>query len=296
MELRRYLNEKKKIIDNALERYLPEDEGPAQDLVKAMRYSLFAGGKRLRPILCIASAEAVGGTFDTVLPAACALEFIHTYSLIHDDLPVMDDDELRRGMPTNHMVFGEAVALLAGDGLLTEAFRLMCSGELVRAVSAESVVKVVGIVAKAAGYKGMVAGQVADIQAENKKADKELVDFIHMHKTAALITASVVCGAILGGGTDGQVKALSAYGKDIGLAFQISDDLLDVEGDPEAMGKPIGSDKKKGKATYPSVLGVSRSKEIQNTLVREAVSALSIFDSSADPLREIAYYIVKRMK
>ena len=296
MELKKYLSEKKKIIDEALDRYLPKEDGPAQDLIKAMRYSLFAGGKRLRPILCIASAEAVGGSLDAVLPAACALEFIHTYSLIHDDLPVMDDDELRRGLPTNHMVFGEAVALLAGDGLLTEAFRLMCSAELVKRAPAESIVRVVELVAEAAGYKGMVAGQVADIQAEGKQADRELVDFIHMHKTAALITASVVCGAILGGATETQVEALRAYGRGIGLAFQISDDLLDVEGDAEAMGKPTGSDEKKGKATYPSVLGVSKSKEIQNTLVGEAVSALSMFDHSADPLREIAYYIVRRKK
>ncbi len=296
MDLKQYLGEKKRIIDQALERYLPESEGPAGDLIKAMRYSLFAGGKRLRPILCLASAEAVGGSVDPVLPTACALEYIHTYSLIHDDLPVMDDDELRRGVPTNHMVFGEAVALLAGDGLLTEAFRLMCSPEAVRGIPPEAIVKVVEIVAEAAGYRGMVAGQVADIQAEGKEASKDLVDFIHMHKTAALITASVVCGAIIGGGSNDQVRALRAYGKAIGLAFQISDDLLDVEGDPEAMGKPTGSDERKGKATYPSLMGISRSKKIQNTLVGEAVTALSTFDNKADPLREIAYYIVRRKK
>ncbi|HDG97727.1 MAG TPA: polyprenyl synthetase family protein [Desulfobacterales bacterium] len=296
MELKQYLIEKKRVIDQALERYLPECGGPAGDLIKAMRYSLFAGGKRLRPILCIASAEAVGGSQDSALPAACALEFIHTYSLIHDDLPVMDDDELRRGVPTNHIIFGEAVALLAGDGLLTEAFRLMCSSESLKSVSAESIVKVVELVAEAAGYKGMVGGQVADIQAERKKADKNLVDFIHTHKTAALITASVVCGGIIGGGTERQVKALRAYGKGIGLAFQISDDLLDVEGDAEAMGKPTGSDERKGKATYPSLLGIPRSKEIQDKLVNEAVEALNIFDDKADPLREIAYYIVRRKK
>ena len=296
MDLKQYLGEKKRIIDQALERYLPESEGPAGDLIKAMRYSLFAGGKRLRPILCLASAEAVGGSVAPVLPTACALEYIHTYSLIHDDLPVMDDDELRRGVPTNHMVFGEAVALLAGDGLLTEAFRLMCSPEAVRGIPPEAIVKVVEIVAEAAGYKGMVAGQVADIQAEGKEASKDLVDFIHMHKTAALITASVVCGAIIGGGSNDQVRALRAYGKAIGLAFQISDDLLDVEGDPEAMGKPTGSDERKGKATYPSLMGISRSKKIQNTLVGEAVTALSTFDNKADPLREIAYYIVRRKK
>ncbi len=296
MDLKEYLSEKRRMIDLALEQYLPEDEGPAADLIKAMRYSLFAGGKRLRPILCLASAEAVGGAAERAVPTACALEYIHTYSLIHDDLPVMDDDELRRGVPTNHMVFGEAVALLAGDGLLTEAFRLMCSPEAIRGIPPEAIIKVVEIVAEAAGYRGMVAGQVADIQAEGKEASKELLDFIHMHKTAALITASVLCGAIIGGGSEDQVSALRTYGRGIGLAFQISDDLLDVEGDPEAMGKPTGSDARKGKATYPSLLGIPRSKEIQNALVGEAVTALSIFDNKADPLREIAYYIVRRKK
>lgn len=296
MDLKKYLAEKKRVIDGALEKYLPEVEGPARDLVRAMRYSLFAGGKRLRPILCIASAEAVGGRQEAVLPAACALEFIHTYSLIHDDLPAMDDDELRRGMPTSHKVFGEALALLAGDGLLTEAFRLLCSGDLLAHIPPESVVRVVELVAEAAGYKGMVGGQVADIQAEGKPADKETIDFIHSHKTAALITASVVAGAIMAGGDSGQIEALRTYGKGIGLAFQISDDLLDVEGDTEAMGKTAGSDERKGKATYPAVVGLKRSREIQNELVREAVGALEAFDQRANPLREIAYYIVRRKK
>ena len=296
MNLKEYLSQKKKVIDLALQKYLPERKGLAADLIKAIRYSLFAGGKRLRPILCIASAEAVGGNMESVMPAACALEFIHTYSLIHDDLPVMDDDDLRRGMPTNHKVFGEAVALLAGDGLLTEAFRLMCSKDLLAHVPAESVVRVVEVVAEGAGCTGMVAGQVADIQAEGQKATKDVVDFIHEHKTAALITASVVSGAVLGGGNPRQIEALRTYGKGIGLAFQISDDLLDVEGDTNSMGKTVGSDERKGKATYPAVVGLERSKEIQNELVQRAVSAIEAFDQEADPLREIAYYIVRRRK
>jgi len=296
MDLKQYLVEKKKIVDRALDRYLPEGAGPAADLVKAMRYSLFAGGKRLRPILCMASAEAVGGHGASVLPAACALELIHTYSLIHDDLPAMDDDDMRRGQPTSHKVFGEALALLAGDGLLTEAFRLICSEELLKAIPAESVVKVVSLVAEAAGYKGMVAGQVADIQAEGRPADKALVDFIHTHKTGALITAAVVGGGIVGGGGESQIAVLRSYGRKVGLAFQISDDLLDVEGDSEAMGKTTGSDIRKGKATYPALLGISRSKEIQKGLVEEAIASLDIFDERADPLREIARYIIERKK
>ncbi|MDP6178675.1 MAG: polyprenyl synthetase family protein, partial [Desulfatiglandales bacterium] len=231
MNIKAYLSEKKAIVDRALEGYFPESEGPASAVINAMRYSLFAGGKRLRPILCMAGAEAVGGEARNALPVACALELIHTYSLVHDDLPLMDDDDIRRGKPTNHKVFGEAIALLAGDGLLTEAFRLMSSTELNERISPHIILKVISLIAGAAGYPGMVGGQVADIQSEGKGVDFSTVEFIHRHKTGDLISASVSSGALIGGGTERAVETIASYGGKVGLAFQISDDILDVEGD-----------------------------------------------------------------
>jgi geranylgeranyl diphosphate synthase type II len=293
MDLKAYLHDKRALVDEALKAVFPAPQGPSADVVRAMTYSLFAGGKRLRPILCIGGAEAVGKEGRTVLPFACSLELIHTYSLIHDDLPVMDNDDLRRGKPTNHKVFGEAVALLAGDGLLTEAFRLMAgtSGVVPRAL-----LKVIRLVGSAAGYQGMVGGQVVDIQSEGKPVDSSLVEFIHSHKTGALIRASVTSGAILGEGTDEQVKAISSYGEKIGLAFQIADDILDVEGDSETMGKGVGGDARKKKITFPAAVGLQKAKEIQGRLVEEALGALKAFDEKADPLRRIAVYIIERKK
>jgi len=295
-DLKVYLSEKKAIVDRALEVYLSEPEGPTYDLISAMRYSVFAGGKRLRPILCIAGSEAVGKAGMDVLPVACALELIHTYSLIHDDLPVMDDDNFRRGKATNHKIFGEAVALLAGDGLLTEAFGLMTRSELLERISTDLILKVIDMIAHAAGYRGMVGGQVVDIQSEGKEVDFSVVEFIHTHKTGALITASVTSGAILGGGNETQLKAITSYGKKIGLAFQISDDILDVEGDSKTIGKSAGADERKGKITYPTVVGLSRSKEIQSELVEEAIDSLRAFDHKAEPLRRIARFIIERKK
>ena len=261
-----------------------------------MRYSLFAGGKRLRPILCLAGAASVGGEERGVLPVACALELIHTYSLIHDDLPVMDDDDLRRGKPTNHKVYGEAMALLAGDGLLTEAFHMMALFETPPAKDPGMIQKVIGLIAQAAGYGGMVGGQVVDIQSEGKEVDLETVQFIHARKTGALLGVSVTAGAILGGGNDEQVAAIRAYGRKIGLAFQIADDILDIEGDTAVLGKAVGGDARKKKITYPSVLGLQRSKQIQTEMVKQAIAALDLFNHSADPLRSIAKYIIERKK
>lgn len=295
-DLKSYLSEKKAIVDRALEIYIPEPEGPASDLIKAMKYSLFAGGKRLRPILCLAGTEAVGGTETDCLAVACALELIHTYSLIHDDLPMMDDDDLRRGKPTSHKVFGEAVALLAGDGLLTEAFNLMTRTDLTKDVAPQVMLKVISLISRASGYNGMVGGQVVDIQSERKSLDFPLVEFIHTHKTGALITASVTSGAMLGRGDESQVRAITSYGRKIGLAFQVSDDILDIEGDSNIMGKKVGADQEKGKITYPSVLGLKKSKEIQSELVEEAIESLRIFDHAAEPLRRIALYIIERKK
>jgi geranylgeranyl diphosphate synthase type II len=296
MDIKTYLSQKKAIVDRALNDCFIGADALLSDLTESMRYSLLAGGKRLRPILCIAGAEAVGGSDADVLPIACALELIHTYSLIHDDLPVMDNDDLRRGRPTNHKVFGEAVALLAGDGLLTEAFHLMTAATLAPKVSAEAIIKVIGVIARAAGYQGMIGGQMVDIQSEGRKADPSLVEFIHTHKTGALIAASVTSGAILAGGDQAQIEAITSYGEKIGLTFQIADDILDIEGDSISMGKRPGGDEQRGKITYPSAVGLTRSKDIEAGLSRAAILSLQAFDGKADPLRQIAGYIIERKK
>jgi geranylgeranyl diphosphate synthase type II len=297
MDLKPYLAQKRAKVDEALKGVFPSPGGPAAEVVKSMTYSLFAGGKRLRPILCIAGAEAVGGQGRTVLPVACALELIHTYSLIHDDLPVMDNDDLRRGKPTNHKVFGEAVALLAGDGLLTEAFRLMSSpAGPDPSPDPRALLRVIRLVGEAAGYDGMVGGQVVDIRSEGKQVEPATLEFIHTHKTGALIAASVTAGAILGGGRDDEVEAIALYGRHIGLAFQVADDILDVEGDSAKLGKGVGGDARKKKVTYPSVLGLGASKEQQKSMVGKALDALRHFDEKAEPLRAIAQYIIERKK
>ena len=295
-DLKAYLLERRTQVDSALDEYVPKVDGLTADLIEAMRYSLFAGGKRLRPILCMAGAEAVGGEGQHVLPVACALELIHTYSLIHDDLPLMDDDDLRRGKPTNHKVFGDAIALLAGDGLLTEAFSLMTSPVTTGEIAPDRLLEAIRMISGAAGPGGMVGGQVVDMQWEGKKADLETVKFLHTHKTGALIKASVVSGTIVTGAPEAQVRSVLSYGKKIGLAFQISDDILDVEGDSETMGKMAGADEEKGKTTYPSVLGLGESKKVQSVLVQEAVQDLKAFGERAEPLRQIAYYIIERKK
>lgn len=296
MDFKDYLDEKRVMVEEALEGIFPDPEGPAADIISAMRYSLFAGGKRLRPILCMAGAEAVGGEAKDVLPVACALELIHTYSLIHDDLPVMDDDDMRRGKPTSHKVFGEAVAVLAGDGLLTKAFHVMTGADFVKRVRPNALLAVIARIAQAAGYEGMVGGQVVDIQSEGKEVDPSIVEFIHTRKTAALISASVVSGAVLVGAEEDQVQALDSYGQNIGLAFQVSDDILDIEGDSRELGKIVGSDARQEKITYPAVLGLKRSKDIQKELVQQAIESLAPFDRRAEPLRQIAEYIIVRKR
>jgi geranylgeranyl diphosphate synthase, type II len=294
MDLKTYLGEKRAMVDEALGRYLPEPRGHATELIKAMNYSLFAGGKRLRPILCIAGAEAVGADGNKVLPVACALELIHTYSLIHDDLPAMDNDDLRRGMPTNHKVFGEAMAILAGDALLTEAFNLLAMLEEPEQQSFQIFKKIIGLISSASGWRGMVGGQAADMLAEGKASDAETIGYIHNHKTGSLIAASVSAGAILGGGGQTELASIEAYGEKIGLAFQISDDILDIEGNAEVMGKGVGGDFKKGKNTFPSVYGLAESRIILKDLIDSSAKALEGFDHKADPLRQIAQYIIER--
>jgi len=289
-----YLRERQALINQALKHYVPFLTNYAARVTEAMHYSLFAGGKRLRPILFLAGAEAVGGQAQDYLPAACALECIHTYSLIHDDLPAMDDDDLRRGRPTCHRAFDEATAILAGDGLLTLAFELLTHPDLCAKVPAERLLRVIHLIAKAAGIEGMVGGQMADLLAEGREVSPEELDFIHAHKTGALLTASVQAGAIAAGAETPQEEALKHYGQAIGQAFQIVDDLLDILGDEEVMGKPVGSDEAKGKATYPALYGVEASRAKAVALVEEALAALEIFDDRAEPLRDIARYIVER--
>lgn len=292
-DLKQYLEARRLMVEEALEVALPQQDGPETRVVEAMRYSLFAGGKRLRPILCLAASEAVGGDLKAAMPAGCALEMIHTYSLIHDDLPAMDDDDLRRGKPTNHKVFGEAIAILAGDGLLTEAFVLLSD---YNSLLPERAVQVIGVIAEAASYRGMVGGQVVDILSQNKRADLETVQQMHSRKTAALIAAATESGALAGKGSEAQVAALARYGRAIGLAFQIADDILDIEGDTELLGKTTGADEARGKVTYPAAVGLERSRQAANEMVNDALAALEGFDDRANRLRLLAHYIITRKK
>lgn len=291
--LKEYLGERKRLVDTSLERIFPAVAGLQKRVIEAARYSLFAGGKRIRPILCLAAADVAGGPLEPVIPAACALEMIHTYSLIHDDLPAMDDDDFRRGVPTNHKVYGEATAILAGDALLTEAFECLAAG-IEEGVKPERVVEVVRIAVKAAGYRGMIGGQVIDLECENQKVSLATVEYMHIHKTGALLSASLEIGAILGGGDPSLVKQMKNYGHHLGLAFQITDDLLDVEGDAAEMGKKPGSDVAKKKMTYPALLGTSQSREAAGEHVDQALEALRSFGDSAEPLRAIARYLLVR--
>ena len=290
-DLKSYLEARRLAVEEALEAALPTEDGLDARVVEAMRYSLFAGGKRLRPILCLAAAEAVGADLQEAMPAACAVEMIHTYSLIHDDLPAMDDDDLRRGIPTNHKVFGEAIAILAGDGLLTEAFTLLGN---CRTLSADRIVQLVAVISAAAGHRGMVGGQVVDMLWQNRTADLSVVRYMHGKKTAALIAASTQAGALAGGGTGEQVERLGRYGRAVGLAFQIVDDILDIRGDAALLGKKTGVDIARGKASYPAAVGLEQAEKDARTLISKALEALAAFDRRAEPLRALARYIVAR--
>lgn len=290
-ELKKYLNDKKAQIEEFIKCYFQIPFIPPI-LHESVLYSLTAGGKRIRPILCIASYEACDGMGD-IVPYATAIEFIHTYSLIHDDLPAMDNDDLRRGKPTNHKVFGEGIAILAGDGLLTEAFAILSNRDYAD-ISSDTLLKVISEISKAAGLRGMVAGQAYDLISEGKEPDEKIVEFIHLYKTAAMIRASVKIGGLLAESSEDKIRRLEDYGEAIGLAFQIVDDILDIESNTEEMGKPKGSDIERGKMTYPRVFGIEKSKEKARELINKALEALSIFDKKAEPLREIAHYIIKR--
>ncbi|MDH4232941.1 MAG: polyprenyl synthetase family protein [Nitrospirota bacterium] len=293
MNLKEYIKDKREAVDSFFHSYFGKPGKPSV-LQEAMLYSLFAGGKRIRPVLALASYEACGGNPADIVPYASTLELIHTYSLIHDDLPSMDNDDLRRGKPTSHKIYGEAIAILAGDALLTEAFRILSDPSLSGRVQEANLLRALREVAVASGLNGMVAGQAQDILSENAEPDHETLEFIHMRKTASLIRASVMMGPILFGSGMDVLDALSEYGRNIGLAFQVVDDILDIEGNTEEIGKPVGSDERANKMTYPSLYGIEKSKQIAKELIAAALSSVSSFSPGADPLREIANYLLSR--
>jgi geranylgeranyl diphosphate synthase type II len=295
-DLKAYLKEKQQTVNAALDELWDDQEPCPTLLVQAMRYCLEAGGKRLRPILCIAGSEAVGGSEADVMPAACALELIHTYSLIHDDLPAMDDDDLRRGKPTCHKAFDEATAILTGDALLTAAFEVLAAAGRKRHGDALKWLDVVYLIARASGYPGMVQGQMLDLASEGKEITWEELERLQRLKTGAIIEASVRSGGILGRGSAQQIASLGAYGRHIGLAFQVADDILNIEGTPEMLGKPVGSDESHQKATGPSVLGLEQAKARAGELINIAVEEMKPLGERGEPLVAIARYVIERKR
>lgn len=291
MELKRYLVARQKEVDRALDRFLPKESTPPATIHKAMRYSLFAGGKRLRPILCLAAAEACGGKIKPALSLACAVECIHTYSLIHDDLPSMDNDDLRRGRPTCHKVFGEGIAILAGDALLTIAFEIAATAQLPRRYALS---EVLSEIASAAGSRKLIAGQVADLEAEGRRLNRAQLRYIHENKTAALLTASVRLGAMTANASAKQLAAITDFGRALGLAFQVIDDILDVTQTSEKLGKSAGKDIAAKKATYPAVIGLEKSRAEALRLTSEAHRALKSLGKGATVLRALADYLLQR--
>jgi geranylgeranyl diphosphate synthase type II len=295
MDITSYLSEKKALVDKTLDKLVPSGKMFPTSVHEAMRYSLFAGGKRVRPILSIAAAEALGARVSGLLPLAGSLEFIHTYSLIHDDLPAMDDDDFRRGRPTCHKVYGEAIAILAGDGLLNLAFEVLSDPRRTKAVPANRLIAIIKEISAASGVLGMVGGQVVDMESEGREIDFPTLEYIHTHKTGALIRASLRIGAIYAKAGEKRLKALTRYGELVGLAFQIVDDILDITGKREETGKDVGSDLKKGKRTFPSFYGLEESRRRANEVAERAIHSLRDFDQRSDPLRELAKYIVNRV-
>jgi geranylgeranyl diphosphate synthase type II len=294
MNIKDYLEHKRVEVDRFLDSICPPATHPPKSLHESMRYSLMAGGKRIRPVLAIAAAEAVGTNAPGLMAIACSLELIHTYSLIHDDLPSMDNDDFRRGKPTNHKVYGEALAILAGDALLTMAFDLCTRPDLMKGCDAARQVRLIQELAYGSGSAGMVGGQVLDIQAEHFDIDLATLQTIHKYKTGMLIRAAVRMGAIAAGATDRQLDDVTGYAEDIGLAFQIADDVLNVTGTREELGKNPNTDAERGKKTYPSFYGVDGAKELADECVVRAIDRLSAFGPSADPLRELARYVTAR--
>ena len=292
MNLKKYLRSRQKEIDRALDRYLPKASTKPATLHKAMRYSLFAGGKRLRPILCLAAAEACRGNMDNALPLACAVECIHTYSLVHDDLPCMDNDDFRRGRPTCHKVFGEGIAVLAGDALLTIAFEIVSTAKPASRYDVSILLRELAI---AAGSQRLIAGQVADLEAEGKRVKRDQLRFIHENKTAAMLKSSVRLGAMSANADARKLSAITQFGERLGLAFQVIDDILDVTQTSEILGKSAGKDVAAKKATYPAVIGLEKSRAEARRLTRQAHDALSVFrEGDAETLHALANYLLER--
>lgn len=291
MNLKSYLKSRQELIDRALDRFLPKEKTKPATIHKAMRYSLFAGGKRLRPILCLAAAETCDGRIGNALPVACAMECIHTYSLVHDDLPSMDNDDFRRGRPTCHKVFGDGIAVLAGDALLTIAFEIISRAKPAPRYDMSMLMREVAV---AAGSQKLIAGQVADLEAEGKDAGRAELRYIHENKTAAILTTSVRLGAMSANAGPKQLHAITDFGRALGLAFQVIDDILDVTQTSEKLGKSAGKDIAAMKATYPAVIGLEGSRAEAKRLTRKAHHALSIFGSKGDALRALANYLLER--
>ncbi|TMP92007.1 MAG: polyprenyl synthetase family protein [Verrucomicrobia bacterium] len=292
MNLKAYLRSRRKEIDRALDYYLPKTNVKPATLHKAMRYSLFAGGKRLRPILCLAAAEACRGKVSNALPLACALECIHTYSLVHDDLPSMDNDDYRRGRPTCHKVFGEGIAVLAGDALLTIAFEIVSRAKPAPRYDMSILLREIAV---AAGSQKLIAGQVADLEAEGRKVKRDQLRFIHENKTAAILKSSIRLGAMSANADAKKLRAVTQFGHGLGLAFQVIDDILDVTQSSEILGKSAGKDIAAKKATYPAVIGLEKSRAEARRLTRQAHDALSVFrDGEAEPLHCLANYLLER--
>lgn len=280
-------------IEKLLKEHMPEEKGYQKTIFEAMNYSLKAGGKRLRPILTLEACRIVGGNEEDAIPFAIAIEMIHTYSLIHDDLPALDNDDLRRGRPTNHKVYGDAMAILAGDGLLNYAFEIMLKSSIGKENPAKYL-NAINEIAKSSGVYGMIGGQVVDIESEDKKIEMEKLDFIHLNKTAAIIVGCMRAGAIIGDATEEQLENITKYATNIGLSFQIADDILDITGDESKLGKKVGSDIDNNKSTYPSLIGLEKSKEIANDLINEAKTRISNIKGDTEFLNDLAEYIVAR--
>lgn len=293
MEFRELLNSKAELVNQALGAYMEHEQNPQAKIYEAMRYSLLAGGKRLRPAILLMANEICGGDQEQALPFACAVEMIHTYSLIHDDLPAMDDDDLRRGKRTNHKVFGEGIAILAGDALLTKAFEIIAVWDEM-GLPPERRIRAISILANLAGTEGMIGGQVVDLEHEGAGMDVETLEYLHGLKTSALIRAAGIVGAVLAGAEEKELQAIDAYCYHLGMAFQIQDDILDVTGSFEELGKPIGSDAENHKTTFVSIYGVERAGELVSEYTKKAVDALAVFTGRAQVLVDLAHDLIGR--
>lgn len=294
MNLKDYLEEKRNMVDKALEEFLPPATSYPSIIHEAMRYSVFAGGKRLRPILVITAAEIIGQEMSVVMPTASAMELIHTFSLIHDDLPSIDNDDYRRGKPTCHRVYGDAVAILTGDALLNYSFELMARNGQYPGIKSEALLSVMEEVSKAIGTGGMLGGEVVDIISEGETGTEELVEYIHTHKTAALIKVSLRAGAILADSSSQEIQALSDYGDYLGFAFQIQDDILNIEGEAKNLGKPVGTDSNRKKVTYPAIAGIENAHQKVKLLTQQAKQCLMIFGERGEILVQLADYLSER--